>query len=139
MRSNVEPSHLNVCNRGFYSICVKYAENKLDKVQLEKHLVTPMTKDQQAEVILQVVREYSDCQQLIGTLECHLRKLGKLMLQHGEKLHKDPSNVKIADIMDLSDGEPVKTRKELERAYDQRQDLTLQLNQVGLRGLTLKD
>ena len=43
------------------------AENKLDKVQLEKHFVTPMTKDQQAEVILQVVREYSDCQQLIGT------------------------------------------------------------------------
>lgn len=115
------------------------AENKLDKVQLEKHFVTPMTKDQQAEVILQVVREYSDCQQLIGTLECHLRKLGKLMLQHGEKLHKDPSNVKIADIMDLSDGEPGKTRKELERAIDQRQNLTIQLNQVGLRGLTIKD
>jgi hypothetical protein len=100
-----------------------------------------MTDQEHNSELMQVVEEYSANEERIAMLECRLRRIGKLFLKHGAHLVEDPVTVD-SDALEVFNefraGEPCASRTELDRAYEVRRNLGVQLKRNGLKGLTLK-
>ncbi len=94
-----------------------------------------MTDGESAEEILRVVRDYSQTRERVAVLECRLKRIGKALAEKGPLLAEEPFMVE-ADDLDFGNGEPRKSRAELDVAYERLRELTATLNRFGLSGLT---
>ena len=94
-----------------------------------------MTDGESAEEILRAVREYAQTCERIAVLECRLKRIGKTLAEQGPLLAKEPVMVNVEDL-NFGDGEPRKSREELDTAYERLRELSMLLNRFGLGGLT---
>ena len=93
-----------------------------------------MTESESAEEILRVVREYSQTCERVAVLECRLKRIGKALAEQGPLLAEEPVMVDAEDL-DFGEGEPRKSREELDAAYERLRELGALLNRFGLGGL----